>query len=278
MPTEPLILNAETVTVAVGAIQEHPRNPNRSELSRIAESIEADGFYGTIIVQRSTGYIVVGNHRYRAAVAAGFEEVPVTYIDVDEEKAIRILVKDNRLAEFGSRDKEVLAELLREIEAGMGFGGTGFTVEEAADLFAELEGGGGGGGGDEGDGDDPNYVRTVEAPIYEPKSETPPPVEALYDETKTRELLGRIEEADLPEGVRLFLRAAASRHTVFDYEEIAEFYAHANAETQALFEDSALVIIDFDAAVEKGFVRLVGELGAAYDRDEEERNAEGGEE
>lgn len=269
---EPTIINQETKLVSVEDIATHPQNPNRAEISRIVDSIEENGFYGTIIVQRSTGYIVKGNHTYRAAVAAGLSEVPVTFLDVDDDRALRIMIADNRIAEFGERDEEVLADLLKGLD---GLEGTGYSEEEFADLLAGLGGGiGGGGEGDPIDDTDPNYERKVEAPIYEPKSEFPPPVEALYDETKTNELLDRIEEAELPDNVRTFLRAAAARHTVFDYEEIAEFYSHADPATKALFEDSALVIIDFDAAVEKGFVKLVGELSAAYDQDEEERDGE----
>ncbi|MEQ1761616.1 MAG: ParB N-terminal domain-containing protein [Pyrinomonadaceae bacterium] len=267
--SEPTIINQETRLVSVEDITTHPENPNRAEISRIVDSIEENGFYGTIVVQRSTGYIVKGNHTYRAAKAAGLLEVPVTYLDIDDDRAIRIMIADNRIAEFGERDEDVLKELLSGLD---GLEGTGYSDEEFADLLAGM--GAGAGGGGEPEDTDPNYERKVEAPVYEPKSETPPPVEILYDETKTRELLERIEGAEIPENVRDFLRAAAARHTVFDYEEIAEFYAHAEADIQALFEDSALVIIDFDAAVEGGFVKLSKELSDAYDQDEKERNVE----
>lgn len=268
--SEPTIINQETRLVSVKDISTHPRNPNRAEIARIVESIKQNGFYGTLVVQQSTGYIIKGNHTYRAAIAAGLEEVPVTYVEVDDERATRIMIADNRIAEFGVRDEATLSELLKGLD---GLEGTGYSDEEFEALLAGLESGGGGDGGAAED-TDPNYERKVEAPIYEPKAEFPPPVEALYDETKTNELLDRIEEAELPDEVRRFLRAAAARHTVFDYEEIAEFYSHASADVQALFEDSALVIIDFDAAVEKGFVKLVGELSDAYDNDQRIRDEE----
>jgi len=55
---------------------------------------------------------------------------------------------------------------------------------------------------------------------------------------------------------KLFLYAAASRHTVFNYELIADYYAHAAPEMRKLMEDSALVIIDVKRAIELGYVRL----------------------
>lgn len=51
-------------------------------------------------------------------------------------------------------------------------------------------------------------------------------------------------------------RIAALRHIVFDYGQIAEFYAHQDKEVQELMEASALVIIDFDKAIENGYSRF----------------------
>lgn len=58
---------------------------------------------------------------------------------------------------------------------------------------------------------------------------------------------------------------AAERHTVFDYKKVADYYAHANAEMQNLMEMSALVIVDFDKAIENGFVKLSDELSKMFD-------------
>ena len=63
-----------------------------------------------------------------------------------------------------------------------------------------------------------------------------------------------------------FLIYAAYRHTVFDYSKIADYYAHSSKEIQELMEDSALVIIDFDAAIEKGYVKLTKDIAAAYEK------------
>ena len=46
--------------------------------------------------------------------------------------------------------------------------------------------------------------------------------------------------------------------------EIAEFYAHSNNIIQNLMENSALVIIDFNKAIELGYVCLKKELSDSY--------------
>ena len=53
-----------------------------------------------------------------------------------------------------------------------------------------------------------------------------------------------------------FLLLAATRHIVFQYSKIADYYAHSNKEMQRLMEQSALVIIDFDDAIANGYVKL----------------------
>ena len=49
---------------------------------------------------------------------------------------------------------------------------------------------------------------------------------------------------------------AASRHIVFNYAKIADYYAHADKEMQELMEQSALVILDIDDAIANGYVKL----------------------
>jgi hypothetical protein len=112
------------------------------------------------------------------------------------------------------------------------------------------------------EGDD-LYSKKILAPVYEPKGKRPA-IEDLLDFSRVEQLLAEINAAKIPEEAKLFLRCAAQRHTVFDYENIAEYYAHAPAEMQALMEKSALVIIDFQKAIENGFVALSEALAEAY--------------
>ncbi len=107
------------------------------------------------------------------------------------------------------------------------------------------------------------YTAKIEAPIYEPKN-TKPHVLELYDRTKTARLITEIEQADIPEEEKAFLINAAGRHTVFHYERIADYYAHATPATQRMMERSALVIIDFDKAIQNGYVRLCDDIRSQY--------------
>lgn len=112
------------------------------------------------------------------------------------------------------------------------------------------------------------YTRNIKAPIYEIKGEDPE-IATLYDREKTDRLIAEIEAAAIPDDIREFLRNAAYRHTVFNYENIAEFYAHASMEVQELMENSALVIIDFARAIELGYVRLSEQIVEQYRQEHE---------
>ena len=107
------------------------------------------------------------------------------------------------------------------------------------------------------------YSSKIQAPVYEP-SHAKPHLMLLCDQTKTKALIREIDESDLPDDEKLFLRAAAQRHAVFHYERIADYYAHATPKMQRLMERSALVIIDFDAAIEQGFVRVCDNIRHQY--------------
>ena len=110
---------------------------------------------------------------------------------------------------------------------------------------------------------DKKYSSKIEAPIYEPKNQQPHLL-TVFDESRTNSLLHEIVNSDLPENEKLFLIGAAHRHTVFHYERIADYYAHASPNMQRLMEKSALVIIDFDDAIQNGFVRLCSDIKTQF--------------
>lgn len=128
-PTE---INQEYELVTLDRLTKHPRNPNQGDVGAIIGSIEANGWYGAVIAQLSTGHILAGNHRYEAARQSGIAEVPVIWLDVDDERAMRIMLADNRTTRLGVDDEQVLAEILQ----GLGdLSGTGYDDSDLADML-----------------------------------------------------------------------------------------------------------------------------------------------
>lgn len=113
------------------------------------------------------------------------------------------------------------------------------------------------------------YTNKIITPEYLPKNEKPA-ISDLFDMEKYNELISKIEVSNIRPEDKKFLICAASRHIVFNYEKIADYYSHSEKDVQELMEDSALVIIDFDSAITKGFVKLSQAIDEQYDVDHEE--------
>lgn len=107
------------------------------------------------------------------------------------------------------------------------------------------------------------YSSKIETPIYEPKN-VMPKISELFNCEKADALIREIERSDLSHDERRFLTMAANRHVTFNYEKTADYYSHASPAIQRLMEDSALVIIDFNRAIELGFVKLTDEIYERY--------------
>ncbi len=107
------------------------------------------------------------------------------------------------------------------------------------------------------------YTSKIEAPIYEAKNKKPHILE-LMDNSKAKRLASKINNSNISEQEKVFLKFAAQRHNIFNYELIADYYAHSNKEMQELMEESALVIIDFEKAIQLGYVKLSKEIKNQY--------------
>ena len=125
--------------VALDRLTPHPRNPRRGDLEAIGASVDANGWYGALVVQRSTGHILAGNHRYQVARRSGVASLPVLWVDVDDERALRILLADNRTNDLAGQQDSVLADLLAELaHLPAGLAGTGYDAPDLDRLLGNM--------------------------------------------------------------------------------------------------------------------------------------------
>lgn len=130
------------------------RNPNQGDIGAVSQSIKANGWWGAVIVQKGTNRIIAGNHRVEAARQLGQEHVPVLVLDVDDEKAQRINIADNRTTRLGQDDEEMLAEILTTLASTeLGLEGTGFDGDDLDALPDDLN--------DDGESNQPKDKRWV---------------------------------------------------------------------------------------------------------------------
>lgn len=233
------------------------RTHSDQQVAQIAASIKEWGFTSAILIDPQGG-IIAGHGRVMAARKLGMKEVPVMVAEgwTDAQKRAYVIA-DNKLAMNAGWDDELLALELTELQ-GLGFGIDliGFSKDEISALMPKDP--------DDDGADTSKYTKKIDAPIYQPTGDCPPTA-ALYDSVKYTELTAQIHQNnDLATEVKEFLLLAATRHIRFDFEQIAEFYAHADPDTQQLMEDSALVIIDFDKAISGGYVKLSNAISKVY--------------
>lgn len=120
----------------IDQLVEHPDNPRRGDEGAIEESMAAHGFYGAVLAQSSTRRIIAGNHRCRVAARRGEATVPVLWLDVDDDRARRLLLVDNRTSDDATYDDRELARLLEDLAAlDDGLIGTGYDPADLAKLL-----------------------------------------------------------------------------------------------------------------------------------------------
>jgi hypothetical protein len=231
------------------------RTHGDAQITQIISSIKEFGFTNPVLTDGEDG-IIAGHGRIMAAKKMGLEEVPtieLSHLSPAQKKAY--ILADNRLAELSGWDTELLKIEFEGLN-DMGFDTELLGFEDFEGLVQE---------GEETSEQDLSdyYTKKVTSPIYEPTGEKPEITE-LFDLEKTKKLIKEIEASSLPDEEKEFLKFAAYRHTVFNYQNIAEYYAHSQQDTQALMENSALIIIDFEKAIEQGFVVLSEEIADAY--------------
>jgi len=220
--------------------KKHPKE----QVEAIASSIKNYGWDQPIVVD-GDNEVIKGHGRLQAAKLLDLESVPVIERDDLTDAEVRAArIADNKTAESGWLE-DLLEDEVRYLneEGSIDMSSLGFDEQELSGLLSEeanisLE---------------DKYTEKIKAPVYEPTGRKPE-VDELYYRSKYEELLDQVNAADLTDEQREFFTLAAQRHVVFDYENIAEYYAHAEADVQELMEELTMIIIDFDKAIEQGFV------------------------
>lgn len=232
------------IDVKISDLKPYENNPRKNDeaVPYVMNSIRNFGFKVPVIIDKDN-VVVAGHTRIKAAKKLGMKSVPCIIADDLTEEQIRAFrLADNKTAEFAEWDEEKLSEELKQI--------LDLDMEDFG--FKELE-------EELGGAEDDKYTKNINLPQYTPKGEEYT-LEELVNKQRYSELVEEIDESEVPEEIKEFLRLAATRHLAFNYQKIAEYYASADKDVQELFERSALVIIDFDDAIKNGYVQLSSEM------------------
>ena len=226
----------------------YKNNPRKNDKSvdLVAESITNYGFKNPIIIDKYKN-VVAGHTRLKASKKLGLDKVPCIIADDLTDEQIRAYrIADNRVSEFSEWDNELLKKELETLEIFTGF--------EINDFFEE-------------DDEIKSYSKKIKIPNYE-ITENKPEIDELYDKNKCMDLMNKIKNSNLDSNLKEFLSFASTRFIEFNYNKIAEYYAHSDKEVQEYFEELILVIIDFNKAIEKGFVDFTERFFDEVEEDE----------
>lgn len=228
--------------------EENPRYITDAKFKKLVKSIKEfpEMLETRPLVVDENMVVLGGNMRLKALKSAGVFEVPVHQVKGwTEEQKKEFIIKDN--LGYGEWDWDMVANGW-DIQT---LNDWGLDIPQFETYDEEIE------------EEDENYTRKIEAPIYEPTGEKPK-IKDLVDQDKVKELIEKIENSKIKKQDKEFLKLAAYRHYVFDYSKIANYYAHSDKDVQELMEDSALIIIDFNKAIESGFIELTEDIKSNF--------------
>jgi hypothetical protein len=218
--------------VKINEVKSNPNNPRvikDEKFQKLVQSLKDFPDMAEVrpIVVNTDMIVLGGNMRLKAMKEAGWKDVPIEIVDWPEDKQREFVIKDN--VGYGEWDWELIVKDWPEAEEW------GLDVPK--------------------NNIDDTYTTKIESPIYTPKGEKPD-IKELYNLDKYNKILKKIKESNINEEIKQYLEHAASRHIEFNYAKAAEYYSHSDNIIKELFEDSALIIIDYDDAIQKGFVEL----------------------
>jgi len=121
--------------VPLDAVAPHPANARTGNIEVIAASLSQHGQYRPIVAQTSTKYILAGNHTWRAAKSLGWSDIAVTWLDVDDATARKVLIADNRASDLATYDNDALVAVLRSLPTLDGTGYDTYDIEKLEGLF-----------------------------------------------------------------------------------------------------------------------------------------------
>ena len=126
----------------VQEIVPYAKNPRKNDdaVDKVIESIKEFGFRNPLILD-SSGVVIAGHTRLKAAIKLGMSEVPCIMVDdLTPEKVKAYRIADNKSAEYSKWDFEALAAELDDLQkAGYDLRLTAFAQDELDDILDSLE-------------------------------------------------------------------------------------------------------------------------------------------
>jgi site-specific DNA-methyltransferase (adenine-specific) len=104
----------------------------------VAASLQRFGQLKPLVVQASTRFVVAGNHLLRAAQKLGWTSIAANVEAMDDATATAYGLADNRTADLGDYDYNLLGAILAEQDAANNLAATGYDADDVAALLRAV--------------------------------------------------------------------------------------------------------------------------------------------
>lgn len=225
-------VKVETIEMNISDIAEYKSNPrtiSKKDFAVLKKSLKDFPSMLDVreIVVDENGVILGGNQRYKALQAMGKTKVKVKKVTgwSDEEKR-EFVIKDNIANGAWDNDKLANEWDKNKLEEW----GLPLKIASSSDYKELLE---------------------VSIPYYTPAENCPESTE-LADLSEVEELNSIITKLKPEKGLESLLRARAAFFAEFNFQKIADYYAHADKKTQEVMKRLGLVVVIPKEAYELG--------------------------
>jgi ParB/RepB/Spo0J family partition protein len=103
--------------VPVTSLRPNLYNPNKHDTQSfdlLIQSIKLFGFTQPIVVRKETNEIIDGEHRWRVSAILEYEEIPVVFMELNEEEMKIATIIHNRAR--GSENTELITEIEKQLK------------------------------------------------------------------------------------------------------------------------------------------------------------------
>lgn len=133
----------QALAFPVAKLTPDPRNARKHgerNKAAVRASLLEFGWRSVIVARKKDRVVLAGNARLEAAIAMGWKQAPVLWVDDDQARSMAYAIADNRTAELAEWDDEQLLANLRELQREDGLiDAVGFNEFEIAEMLGAEE-------------------------------------------------------------------------------------------------------------------------------------------
>jgi ParB-like chromosome segregation protein Spo0J len=111
-----IVEDLKALATDIGRLSNLPDNPRKGNVDAVANSLATFGQRKPVIARKVDGVVIAGNHTLQAARQLGWTEIAVVWVEDDEITAKAYALADNRTADLGTYDDQLLADMILAVQ------------------------------------------------------------------------------------------------------------------------------------------------------------------